>query len=260
MRHVIYGIWVAVLSLAAISSQAADHRVSVGGASVRFDPQDITIAPGDTVTWVSSSAQAHNVHANDNSFRCAAGCDGDGHGGNGAPRTGPWSATVAFPRAGIYGYRCDPHANYGMVGVVRVVEGGGGGGDPAHVAITSGFTGAWYDPGQSGHGLFLEVLPNNQILVWWFTFNPDGTQQAWFGNVGAINGDTATVAAVQTQGGRWIPNFDPSNVTQPAWGTLTLQFTDCNHGEVNFTSSVPGYGSGHMDLTRLTQPAGLECP
>jgi len=142
-------------------------------------------------------------------------------------------------------------------GIVRVVDGGGGGGT---VPITSGFTGAWYDPAQSGHGIFIEVLPGNQMLAWWFTFNPDGTQQAWFGNVGAIDGDTATVAAVQTVGGRWIPNFDPANVTQPAWGRLVFTFSDCNHGRVDFTSSVAGYGEGHMDLTRITQPAGLACP
>jgi len=256
MQKVVHGIGIAVLALAAIHVQAADHQVSVGGASVRFDPADITINVGDTVTWVSSSAQSHNVHANDDSFRCAAGCDGQG--GSGNPRIGPWSATVAFPHAGVYGYRCDPHANYGMVGVVRVVEGGGGGGTPAHVPITSGFTGAWYDPEQSGHGIFIEVLPGNQMLAWWFTFNPEGTQQAWFGNVGAIDGDTATIDALQALGGRWIPNFDPANVTQQAWGRLTFQFTDCNHGEVTF--STPGaYGNGHMDLVRITQPAGLEC-
>jgi len=256
MRHAIQGIGFAILALAAIHVQAADHQVSVGGASVRFDPADITINVGDTVTWVSSSAQSHNVHANDDSFRCAAGCDGQG--GSGNPRIGPWSATVAFPHAGVYGYRCDPHANYGMVGVVRVVEGGGGGGTPAHVPITSGFTGAWYDPEQSGHGIFIEVLPGNQMLAWWFTFNPEGTQQAWFGNVGAIDGDTATIDALQALGGRWIPNFDPANVTQQSWGRLTFQFTDCNHGEVTF--STPGtYGNGHMDLVRITQPAGLEC-
>jgi plastocyanin len=255
MRQLVHVIGIAVLSLAALRAQAADHQVSVGGASVRFDPPDITINVGDTVTWVSTSAQAHNVHANDNSFRCAAGCDGNG--GNGNPRIGPWSATVAFPHAGIYGYRCDPHANYGMLGVVRVVEGGGGGGTQ-HVPITSGFTGAWYDPAQSGHGIFIEVLPGNQMLAWWFTFNPDGTQQAWFGNVGAIDGDTATIDALQAEGGRWIPNFDPANVTQEPWGRLTFQFTDCNHGEVTFSTSGP-YGNGHMDLVRITQPAGLEC-
>lgn len=257
MRHVMYGIGFAVLSLAAVHVKAANHEVHVGGASVRFDPQDITIDVGDTVTWISSSAQPHNVHANDDSFRCATGCDGDGHGGSGAPQTGPWSATVAFPHAGTFGYRCDPHAAYGMVGTVHVVEGGGGGGSD-FVPITQSFTGAWYDPTQSGHGLFVEVLPGNGILAWWFTFTPDG-QQAWFGNLGTIAGDTATIEALKTEGGRWIPNFDPANIAQPGWGTLTLRFTDCNHGEVTFSSTVPGWGSGRMDLTRLTQPAGLSC-
>ena len=41
---------------------------------------------------------------------------------------------------------------------------------------------------------------------------------------------------------------------------LDFSFTDCNHGRVDFESSVPGYGSGHMDLTRITQIAGLACP
>jgi plastocyanin len=256
MRVHLYGFLV-VLLVATTPLRAADHQVAVGGASVRFEPQDITINVGDTVTWVSVSAQPHNVHANDDAFRCAAGCDGQG--GDGRPQRGPWSSTVAFPHAGVYGYRCDPHADYGMRGVVRVVEGGGGGGTQ-HVPITSGFTGAWYDPAQSGHGIFIEVLPGNQMLAWWFTFSPDGTQQAWFGNIGAIVGDTATIDAIQTEGGRWIPNFDPANITQPAWGRLVFTFTDCNHGRVDFTSDVAGYGEGHMDLTRLSQPAGLSCP
>ena len=44
-----------------------------------------------------------------------------------------------------------------------------------------------------------------------------------------------------------------------AEGTLTFRFSDCNHGHVDWNSSVPGYGSGGMDLTRLTLPAGLTC-
>jgi plastocyanin len=258
MRKAFYGIGVAVLSLAAIRSQAADHEVKVGLNSIVFDPQILTINTGDTVTFVSETPMPHNVHANDDSFRCAVGCDNDGHGGNGAPHPGPWRSTIRFDHAGTIGYRCDPHAPYGMVGAVQVVDDGSGG--SSFVPITHGFTGAWYDPGQSGHGLFLEVLEGNQILAWWFTFNPEGTEQAWFGNVGTIDGDTATVNALKTEGGRWIPNFDPGNVTQPSWGTLTFHFTDCSHGEVDFASTMPGYGSGHMDLLRLTQPAGVTCP
>ena len=127
------------------------------------------------------------------------------------------------------------------------------------VDIGSGFTGAWYDPQQSGHGLFLEVLPQNRLLAFWFTFNPQGTQQSWFGGVGSYAGDTATVPVALTTGGRWIPNFDASKVVNNPWGTLTFTFFDCNSARVDFASTYPGYGTNHMALTRLTLPAGLAC-
>ncbi|HTS22813.1 MAG TPA: hypothetical protein VMN79_13495 [Casimicrobiaceae bacterium] len=132
---------------------------------------------------------------------------------------------------------------------------------PAPVSIGPGFTGAWYDPAQSGHGLFIEVLNNNSLLAWWFTFNPAGTEQSWFGGVGTYSGNTATITGViQTTGGRWIPNFDPSKLTQIPWGALTFTFTDCNNGRVDFNSPVAGYAAGSMTLSRLTLPAGLSCP
>ena len=107
--------------------------------------------------------------------------------------------------------------------------------------------------------MIVEVLPDNRFLAAWFTFNPAGTQQAWFLGVGTYEGDTATVSSVlQPTGGRWIPNFDPTRIANNPWGTLTFTFTDCNHGKVEFASTA-GYGTGSMNLTRLTQPAGLAC-
>jgi hypothetical protein len=126
--------------------------------------------------------------------------------------------------------------------------------------IGAGFTGSWYDPAQSGHGLFVEVLPDNRLFVGWFTFNPAGTEQTWFVGTGSYSGNTATIIPVNLPtGGRWIPNFDPQQIVNNFWGTFSLTFTDCNHGKVDF-NSVVGYGAGSMDLTRLTQPAGLTCP
>ncbi len=60
-------------------------------------------------------------------------------------------------------------------------------------------------------------------------------------------------------GGRFPPNLDPANVSSVAWGALTFTFTDCTHGHVWWNATAPGYGSGHLDLVRLTQPAGLVC-
>ena len=126
--------------------------------------------------------------------------------------------------------------------------------------IGPAFTGTWFDPAQSGHGLFVEVLSDERFLAWWFAFNPAGSEQAWFGGVGTYSGSTATITDVyQPTGGRWIPNFDPTKIVNNAWGSLTFTFTDCNHGKVEF-ASTSGYGAGSMNLTRLTQPAGLSCP
>ena len=133
-------------------------------------------------------------------------------------------------------------------------------GPGASATIGPGFTGVWNDPKQARHGIFVEVLPSSSFLAWWFTFTPDGTQQSWFGGVGTYSGNTATVPVTLTTGGQWIPNFDVSKAKDNPWGTLTFTFTDCNSGRVDFVSTYPGYGSNHMDLTRVTLPAGLTCP
>jgi hypothetical protein len=128
------------------------------------------------------------------------------------------------------------------------------------VTIDASFTGSWFDPAQSGHGLMLEVLPDNRLQALWFAFNPEGNQQSWFGGVGTYSGNTATITDVALPvGGRWIPDFNPDAIVRKPWGTLKFTFIDCNHGKVDF-SSVLGYGSGSMNLLRLTMPAGLSCP
>ncbi len=229
---------------AAASCWAASYTVTAGGGALVFSPATLTVNVGDTVTFVNGGG-FHNVVADDNSFSIG-------------PSSTAWSLPVTFTKAGTVNYYCAVHGGpggSGMSGSITVQAG------PAAVNIGPGFTGAWYDPAQSGHGLFLEILQNNSFLAWWFTFNPAGTEQSWFGGVGTYSGSTATITqAIQTTGGRWIPNFDPSKLTQVAWGPLTFTFTDCNHGRVDFNSPVPGYGTGSMSLTRLTQPAGLSCP
>jgi hypothetical protein len=125
--------------------------------------------------------------------------------------------------------------------------------------ISAGYTGTWSDPQESAQRVFIQVLPDNRFFAAWASFNPEGTQQAWFSGIGSYSGKTATITAVeQPTGGRWIPNFDPARVAHNPWGTLTFTFTDCYTGRVEFNSAT-GYGAGGMDLVRTTMPAGLTC-
>ena len=99
---------------------AANHTVNVGpGPS--YSPATLTIAVGDTVKFTNRGG-LHNVKANDNSFRCAHGCDGDGQGGNGAASTEIWHASVTFHSTGTIGYYCETHGTptTGMRGTIIV--------------------------------------------------------------------------------------------------------------------------------------------
>lgn len=102
-------------------ASATAHLVNVGQPMNSFAPQTLTIAVGDTVTFVNKGGE-HNVVADDNSFRCAMGCDGDGHGGSGTPSSAPWTATVTFSTPGDVGYYCEIHGQpgAGMFGTIHV--------------------------------------------------------------------------------------------------------------------------------------------
>ena len=131
-------------------------------------------------------------------------------------------------------------------------------------AITPGFTGNWYDPSQSGHGFSLEVLPGNLMLAEWFVFAPYGGQ-AWIVATGPITGNSAVLQGYYPagSGGRFPPNFNPSQLLAQPWGTIVFNFTDCNSGQVSWqpTPAIDGYyTSGSIPIARLTEPAGLSCP
>lgn len=86
-----------------------------------FNPDSLTIAVGDGVTFwagdILRNTGPHNVVADDGSFRCALGCDGEG--GDGTPRdaVSRWSFTRIFNTAGIVNYHDEVT---GVAGVINV--------------------------------------------------------------------------------------------------------------------------------------------
>lgn len=80
------------------------HVVRVSG--FRFEPETLTVAPGDSVRWVNADILRHTATADDSSF--------------GTPELPTDSAaTAAAPAAGIHPYHCDAHPVMRGVLVVR---------------------------------------------------------------------------------------------------------------------------------------------
>jgi plastocyanin len=137
----------AMLAIFATSAEAMDHTVVARTGPNRFDPPTLTIAVGDTVTFMNDpdGPGFHNVKSDTGAvtqFRCAIGCDGDGAGGNGNPSGTTWSATVTFPTAGSVPFLCEVHGVPGGGGMYGTITVGGGGGSPAIVVDPMTLAGA----------------------------------------------------------------------------------------------------------------------
>jgi plastocyanin len=108
--------------LAGSAAQAASFIVNVGGDSPpTFSPKTITIHKGDIITFVNRGG-LHNAKADDGSWRCAHGCDGQ-PGGDGATSSSNWVASLAFNTPGTIGYYCEQHGapGQGMFGTIIVL-------------------------------------------------------------------------------------------------------------------------------------------
>lgn len=126
------------------------------------------------------------------------------------------------------------------------------------ISISGKYSGSWYDPSHDGEGFVIEIIENNAAVVYWYTYDQSGNQ-IWVTGVGSYAGSTITVDdAIFTTGGIFGPNFDPNSVDRQPWGNLTLQFTSCNSGTVQYDSTA-GFGSGNLQLIRLTSIEGLPC-
>jgi YVTN family beta-propeller protein len=124
--------------------------------------------------------------------------------------------------------------------------------------VTAAISGAWYDPGHDGEGWLLEIIGNDEALLAWFSYGPDG-EQAWFYNTGTIRGSTIEFDLLIPSGTDFGPTFDPDEVNRPVWGRATFTFDSCNNGSMSYDSTLEEYGSGNLELVRLTRLSGQSC-
>jgi hypothetical protein len=119
-------------------------------------------------------------------------------------------------------------------------------------------SGSWYDPAHDGEGYTLEVLVDGRVLLFWFTYGPDGKRR-WFFNTGEIRGAKLVFdELLSSRGGIFGEAFDPELVEFTPWGSLELEI-DCRGGQARYSSAVEGFGTGQLNLQRLSFIEGLDC-
>lgn len=119
-------------------------------------------------------------------------------------------------------------------------------------------SGSWYDPDHAGEGYIVEVLADNRAVVFWFSFDPEGHRR-WFFSEGEIrDGKLLFDDMLTASGGVFGPEFDPASVEFTPWGRLELDL-GCEKGIATYSSSEEGFGSGTLNVVRLTSIDQLNC-
>ena len=107
-----FTVWLIIFASCVLLSgkaYAAEIQMGAGGMLV-FEPCELTINAGDTVTFVNNELPPHNVIFTDH--------DELSHGD--LAFTAGESFDVTFEQPGDYAFQCDPHAGAGMKGVIHV--------------------------------------------------------------------------------------------------------------------------------------------
>lgn len=123
--------------------------------------------------------------------------------------------------------------------------------------INQGIAGAWFNPETSGQGFLIDIEPASQFMfVAWFTYSSDSTkvgavEHRWLTAAGNYSNGTAQIPIFATTMGR----FDnPQPVTDEQVGTLTVTFSDCETGTIEYDLPDDGL-QGEIPVIRAV-PAG----
>lgn len=129
-------------------------------------------------------------------------------------------------------------------------------------AVDPAYSGSWYNPAESGSGFNLEIFSDSRALLFWYTYDSSG-EAVWLYSEGAISGERIDFDVYYSQGMRF-GDLDPADNDTRRWGSLSMQFSDCNTATISYASTLTGFahspqGTGTVDVQRLVSIDGLPC-
>lgn len=126
-------------------------------------------------------------------------------------------------------------------------------------------TGSWYNEATSGTGFNIEITHDASTesgplaIVYWYDF--DQGKQIWLTGVKAFEWGDHRVNIDLVTANYPIPGADfrqpPANDAFETWGTLEIEFSGCDRGQVRFDS--PQRSQSVIDVVRLSLPVGAGC-
>ena len=130
------------------------------------------------------------------------------------------------------------------------------------VKLNVGLNDAWFNPQTDGQGFFITVFPSRGIMgVSWFTFDTEFPAEnlsaqlgdpghRWLNAWGPFDGTSANLTVFVTGGGLFDSSQPAPETNQDGDGTITLEFSNCNEGLLNYEITSLGI-SGQVPIQRI---------
>lgn len=151
------------------------------------------------------------------------------------------------------------------IGTPRLGAGGAAGCDAGAHELRSqsplsqdGMNGVYFGANNDGQYVSIQRLSPTTALVVWYGFDRAG-RNTWIFGVGEIAGTRVTVNAFQQTGGTLGTDSVVRGSQVTPFGTLLVDLTSCQAGTLDYSSTLPAFGSGRVPLRRLTVTHNLGC-
>jgi hypothetical protein len=116
-------------------------------------------------------------------------------------------------------------------------------------------SGAWFDPAQSGRGVFV-TRTGMLLAVYWATHTAAGAPSWVVMTATGYSGHDFVGPAVTTHGAP--PGSGPAELSSSNWGELRFRYVGCGRARLEWAAADPAIGSGGQDLVQLMVPDGVE--
>ncbi len=130
------------------------------------------------------------------------------------------------------------------------------------VIVTRNFTALWDQPLHQNQGINLQIVHQSTGekvgVAYWFTFGDD-MKSAWFLGIGPVVGDRIEMKLYEAAEVGFLELSNPDDNPVGEIGTMTIEFSTCKNGEVEFSTEIVNLGSGSFPIERITDVHNTHC-
>ncbi|NKI36196.1 hypothetical protein HFP89_13580 [Wenzhouxiangella sp. XN79A] len=167
-----------------------------------------------------------------------------------------WAAIDSLSLVVINGEGADARVRIGALGATGVIPGAQ---DPppgpSDAELSDTVSGNWFSPSRSGEGCQLtREADASTFILTCYVYRAGG--QVWMIGTGAlVDGRIVSDNMVITRGAQYGALFDPDEVERLPFGTVSIDFADCNSGSVSMSPTIDGFAPVLLPMQRIVPVA-----